>query len=109
MPRWTSFLGAILLVLMLWTGGAAHAAERFENISATTEVTDPYGGDQDPVPSTPNNCATHNHSGCAGDHFAPTSTPSIGLALPQKTASFAWHEVGVPGHSPDNALRPPIA
>ena len=35
--------------------------------------------------------------------------PSIDLALQQDTASFAWHEVGVPGHSPDNDLRPPIA
>ena len=110
MHRWTSLLGAILLVLMLWTGGAAHATERFDCIPATAEAADHFEGDQDQVPSSPDKGMAHHHSGCGGHHVAaPASIPPIDLALQQDTASFAWHEVGVPGHSPDNDLRPPIA
>ena len=110
MTRWTSILGAILLVLMLWTGGTANAAERFGCNPLTTTAADYDGGSQDQLPSTPDKCVTHNHSGCASHHLAaPASAPSMELALLQETAHFAWHEVGVPGHSPDSELRPPIA
>lgn len=110
MNSWTSMLGAILLVLILWTGGTANAADRFDCNPATTAASDYDGGSQDQLPSSPDKCVTHNHSGCGGHHLAtPTSTPSMQLALRQETATFAWHEVGIPGHSPDSELRPPIA
>lgn len=110
MHRWTSILGALLLVLMLWTGSSAHAAERFDCIPVTAEAVNHYDGDQDQVPPGPDQGVAHHHSGCSGHHVAtPAKMPSIGLALIQDIAPFAWREVGIPGHSPDSELRPPIA
>lgn len=110
MPRCTSLFGAILLVLMLWTGGAAHAAEQFACAPVTTEAAEQNDGNEGSSPASPNKCVTHNHGGCAGHHLAAqSSTPSIELAQQRETASFARQEVGIPGLIPDNDLRPPIA
>lgn len=109
MSRWTSILTAILLVLTLWAGGPANAAEQFACNSAVTAAADYDGGTQDQSPMSPDNCATHSHGGCASHHLAaPASAPLMELAL-QETARFGWHQVGVAGHSPDSELRPPIA
>ena len=110
MHRWTTLLGALMLVLMLWTGGAAHAAERFDCIPVTAEAAGHFDGDQDQVPSGPDQGVAHHHTGCSGHHVAaPTSLPTIDMSLTGKTIPLAWREAGVPGHSPDTDLRPPIA
>ena len=109
MHRWTSLLGAMMLVVMLWTSAAAHAAERFDCIPVTAQATDHLDGDQDQVPASPDQDVAH-HSGCSGHHLAPPATaPFIAVALSRKTVPLAWREAGVPGHSPDTDLRPPIA
>ena len=110
MPRWTSLLGAMLLVLMLWTGGAAHAAERFDCIPVTAEAAGHFDGDQDQVPSAPDQGAAHHHSGCNGHHVAaPASGASIEIGALNRATPFAWREAGVPGRGPDTQLRPPTA
>jgi hypothetical protein len=110
MHRWTSLLGAILLVLMLWTGGAAHATERFDCIPATAEATDHYDGGQEQGPSDPDKGVAHHHSGCGGHHVAASPNAlSIELALIREAAPLAWQEIGLSGHGPDSELRPPIA
>ena len=110
MHRWTSFLGALMLVLMLWTGGVAHAAERFDCIPVSAESADHFDGDQDQVPSSPDQGVAHHHSGCNGHHIAaPAGVASIELGAAGKSIRLAWREAGVPGHGPENHLRPPIA
>ena len=110
MNRWTSFLGAIVLVLIVLTSGAAHAAESLGCISANTEASIQYGGEQDSAPSAPNNCATHSHNSCSGHHaMAPANAPSIEVALLRENTSFSWREAAIPDYRPDSDLRPPIA
>ena len=110
MHRWTSLVGAMMLVLMLWTGGAAHAAERFDCMPVTTDVAGHYDGDQDQLPSSPDQGVAHHHSGCNGHHVAaPASLHTIDMSQSGKSIPLAWREAGVPGHSPDTDLRPPIA
>lgn len=110
MHRWTSLIGAMMLVLMLWTSGAAYAAERFDCIPTTAATVDHFDGDQDQVPSSPDQGAAHCHSGCSGHQIAaPTSHASLGFGSPKQVAPLAWRESGVPGRGPDNELRPPIA
>ena len=111
MNRWTSIFGALLLVLMLWTGGAAHAAERFDCIPATAaEAAGHFDGDQDQVPSGPDQGVAHHHAGCGGHHeAAPANVAAVELALSQDLVPFAWRESGRPGRGPDSDLRPPIA
>lgn len=110
MHRWTSLLGAVLLVLMLWTGGASHAAERFDCIPATAEAASHFDGDQDQVPSSPDQGVAHHHSGCNGHHMAaPAVASSISPALFRQATPVACREAGAPGRGPDAELRPPIA
>lgn len=110
MHRWTSLVGALMLVLMFWTGGAAHAAERFDCMPLTAETTGHFEGDKDQVPSSPDQGVAHHHSGCSGHHIAgPNSLASLDIGSPKQTAPLAWREAGVPGRGPDADLRPPIA
>lgn len=107
MLRWTSLIGAMLLVLMLWTGEPAHAAEPLACAGLTIQSPD-CGGEQDQVPSCPQGCATHH---CCSSHQAatPVNNPLMGLSLSKDTANFTRHEVGIHGHGPGSHLRPPIA
>ncbi len=99
-----------MLVLMLWTGGAAHAAERFDCIPVTAETIDHFDGDEDQVPSSPDQGVAHHHSGCGGHHVAaPASDASIEIGALDRAIPLAWREAGVPGHDPEGDLRPPIA
>lgn len=110
MHRWTSLMGALMLVLMLWTGGAAHAAERFDCMPVTAEAAGHFEGDKDQVPSSPEQEVAHHHSGCNGHQVsAPANMANIDLKLPSKAVTLAWREAGMPGRSPDTDLRPPIA
>ena len=110
MNRWTSLLGALMLVLMLWTGGAAHAAERFDCMPISAEAADHFDGDQDQVPSSPDQGVAHHHSGCNGHHLAaPSSVASVEINARDGTIPLAWREAGVPGRGPESHLRPPIA
>lgn len=110
MRRWTYLFGAIMLVLMLWTGEMAHAAERFDCIPATAEAAGHYDGDGDEIPSGPQQGVPHHHAGCSGHQLGTqAAAPDVGIGHSAAVAPVAWREAGVPGRSPDSLLRPPIA
>lgn len=110
MHRWTSLLGALMLVLMVWTGGAAHAAEQFDCIPVTSETAGHYEGDGDQSPSAPDQGVAHHHAGCNGHHMAaPTDAGSLAMPKPDNSAPLYWREAGIPGRGPESHLRPPIA
>lgn len=99
-----------MLVLMLWTGGAAHAAERFGCIPVTAETIEHFDGDEDQLPSSPDQGVAHHHSGCVGHHVTvPAGLTSIEIVALDTDIPFTWREAGVPGHDPEGDLRPPIA
>lgn len=109
MNRWATFLGAIMLVLMLWTGSAAHAAERFDCIPVMAGAEGHFDGQQEQLPSSPDQGVAHHHSGCGGHHeAAPAADGSMAIRLTDGTAPLVWREAGVPGRGPDAQLRPPI-
>lgn len=110
MNRWTTILGALLLFLMLWTGGAAHAEQRFDCMPATSQTAGHFDGDRDESPSKSEKGAAHHHSGCGGHHFgSPSQVEEPSFAdVGQVPSSGAIAAFG-PGTNPDSQLRPPIA
>jgi len=109
MHRWISLVGAMMLVLMLWTGGAAHAAERFDCIPVSVEAAGHFDGDRDEAPSGQGQGVAHHHSGCSGHHLAsPAGTPDLSLGCSIRKAPVIRHEAGMTGLGPDSHLRPPI-
>ncbi|QNM83330.1 hypothetical protein H8M03_03005 [Sphingomonas sabuli] len=110
MPRWTHFVGALLLVLTLWTGTSAHAAERFDCIPATEQSAEHFDGDRDQTPDDPEKGVAHHHTGCNGHHVA-TSGDGVAFGYSIRTAELgsARHDANHPGREPEGQLRPPIA
>lgn len=99
-----------MLVLMVWTAGMAHAAERFDCIPATSEASDHFDGDGDEAPSGRDQGVAHHHAGCSGHQAAsPSAAAQTYFEALAVTVPFAWREMGVPGRGPDAQLRPPIA
>lgn len=110
MHRCTSLLGAMMLVLMLWTGGATHAAAAFDCIPVTAEAPGHFDGDQDQVPSDPDQGVPHHHGGCSGHSgVALAGAKQTALSLKGNALPFLWSQVGKPGHIPEAQLRPPMA
>lgn len=110
MPRWTSLLGAFLLVLMLWTGGVAHAAKRADCGAQSTETRVYAKSDQDQVPPSSDQDAAHHNAGCSAHHVAaPTGVAALAIDSRTQVTLVVWRESGVPGRGPGNQLRPPIA
>lgn len=108
--RLRTTLGALMLVLLLWAGGIAHAAEGVNCLPASESIAGHYEGDRDQIPSPAEQGAAHHHSGCSGHHLiAPVTASTIDFPRPGRDVPFAWREAGVPGRGPDNFLRPPIA
>lgn len=110
MFRMKALFGALMLVLMLWTGGLAHAAERVVCIPATAEAAGHYEGDDDQLPSDREQGVAHHHTGCSGHQLAaPAEQPAIILNHSSGTVPLARNEAGLHDHDPDGQLRPPIA
>ena len=110
MARWTTLVSALMLVLMMWTGGAAHAAERFDCIPVTVEVEGHFDGDGDEAPAGPDQGIAHHHAGCSGHHLSAPDTVVAAVGVkPSGTLLPTLSEVGTWGNEPDSELRPPIA
>lgn len=110
MRRWTSTLGALLLLLMLWTGAAGHAAERTECPPASIEMASHVDDQQSPAPDQTDSNTLHQHFGCSGHHLAPpliaeSAILAMSSGLIQSDRQAMWH----PGDGPGLTLRPPIA
>lgn len=105
-----TFFGALALVLMLWTGGVAHAAEPIDCIPATTQSAGHYEGDGDQRPSDRDQGVTHHHTGCSGHQLAaPAEQPAVNLHYPSAGVLLQGRPAVLNGHDPDRQLRPPIA
>lgn len=105
-----TFFGALMLVLMLWAGGVAHAAEMVECIPAASEAVGHYDGDGDQLPSDREQGVAHHHTGCSGHHLAaPAAVAEAPMSYSAAARGFPLNETGPPSRNPDNQLRPPIA
>ena len=110
MHRWIHLLGALALVLLLWTGGTARAAEGYLPITVAEESVGHFAGDKDEVPSDQHDGAPHHHFACgehaatAGAHDPAEAVVDLsGMPGPGRPRSV------LDGREPDTQLRPPIA
>lgn len=110
MHRWTHIIGALMLVLMLWAGGVAHATDQAQIVPVTVEAAGHFDGDGDQSPSDRHQGSAHHHAGC-GDHqvAARDNAPAISLAARFESKPISRGDIPVRSRSPDNHLRPPIA
>lgn len=99
-----------MLLLVLWTGSAAHAAEVFSCAEVAASAGGHFDGDSDEVPADGDKATPHHHSACHG-HCVGTPLEAKNGALPTAraanviAATAAFHF----GNDPGTALRPPIA
>jgi len=110
MRRFLPFISALLLVLVLWTGSAAHAAEAIGCVEVTSSAAGHFEGDRDEVPSDSDKATPHHHNACHG-HCMATPYDDLQSPLPL-TASITLTEAITDFHSgigPGATLRPPIA
>lgn len=110
MHRWTSFLGALMLVLFIWTSSSAHAAQRFDCIPASSDAAGHFKGDRDEAPAKGEKEVAHHHSGCSSHHLG-TAAGQVASLAPSRDGAIGgvWDERAAPSHLPDTQLRPPIA
>lgn len=110
MNRWTHLIGALMLVLMLWTGGAAHAADQDPIVPVTVEATRHFDGDGDQSPSDKHQRTAHHHAGC-GDHqvAARDDGSAVTVAMRVDSQPVVRRDAPARSRNPDNHLRPPIA
>ena len=105
-----ALIGALMLVLMVWTVGLARAAEREVCLPATSQAAGHYEGDRDQRPSEREQGGAHHHSGCNGHQVAAPTDESAMLAKHLSGPSLRERSQTVLyGHDPDGRLRPPMA
>lgn len=109
MRRWTTILTAMMFVLILWTGGVAHASEPFDCAAVTTCTAGDVEGDDDGWPLDSGKCVAHHHAGCSGHQLATGEASDVIIGLAASVVPVTWREAGVPARGPDSLLRPPIA
>lgn len=110
MRPWTSIISALLLVLMLWTGAAGHAAERVACSPATAESSAHIGSNDDSRSDDRDGKTGHYHMGCNGNCVAtPADRKALSFYGAPRVTTFdrqaSWHA----GDGPTLTLRPPIA
>ena len=109
MRRRLSIIATLLLAVMLWTGGTAHAVEAL-GCAEVSGSESGHAGDRDKAPSDSGKALTHHHGSCHGQHnlVAPTmdAAPS---AIPAAILPGSGPEAAVGDSEPPTALRPPIA
>lgn len=110
MHRWIHLLGALSLVLLLWTGGTARAAEGYIPIAVAAESAGHFAGDKDEVPSDQHQGIPHHHFAC-GEHAAAawSDTRAATLAQPIGEPGLGRARSILNGREPDTQIRPPIA
>ena len=109
MHRWKSLLGILMLVLMVWAGTSAHAAEQTDVVAVTAEIGH-YEGDGDQVPADQHKGVAHHHAPCADQHAAALSVgPRVHAAPEAHAALLPERQSEASGREPDADLRPPIA
>ncbi len=110
MRRWLTIIASLMLAVMVWTGGVAHAAEAFSCAEVSSAESGHFNGDEDQTPSDSGKAVTHHHSGCHGHH---NLVPLAFEAGSRVSASYALlgfgHDTAPTERQPPTALRPPIA
>lgn len=110
MRRLLPFFSALMLVLVLWTGSAAHAAEAMDCGEVVASAAGHFEGDGDEVPADSDQGTSHHHNACHGHCVAVPSGAEPrdhqeGDAGPVNGATADLHL----GSGPGAAIRPPIA
>jgi hypothetical protein len=107
MRRLLPMLRVMLLAVLLWTGGTAHATEAIDCEAVAGACTGDVGGG-DETPGETDRCPCH-HGGCHGHCATLASTPpepshhAVGCQHAWTRALFDA------GAGPDQVSRPPIA
>jgi hypothetical protein len=110
MRRFLPLVGTLMLVVMLWAGNGAHAAETILCVPASAEAPGHFEGDRDQLPSDSDRGAQHHHNGCHGHHIAvPAEAAPDGLATGLSNSGRSRLATVTAGCDPGLALRPPIA
>lgn len=103
-------IGAMLLVLMLWTGTAAHAAEAAECSPAALEISIHLDHGSNLPSDDRESRPDHLHLGCGGHYLATPAQEESHLARPAAVvAVFGGQAFWLAGDGPALTLRPPIA
>lgn len=110
MRRLLALVSALMLVLVLWTGTGAHAAEAIDCGEVAESAAGHFEGDGDEVPSDEGKAAPHHHNACHGHCVAvPSGADAAELAIDESkllTIARARYRGSL---GPDTAIRPPIA
>ena len=110
MPAFKVLLSALFLVLMVWAGGFAHAAEPVDCIPAASETAGHYEGDSDQLPLDREQGVAHHHASCNGHQLAANEAqPALDTHQSSSTLPRAGSQDRPRGYDPDGDLRPPIA
>lgn len=110
MRRILPFISSLMLILVLWTGSVAHAAEAMGCAEISSSATGHFDGDSDEVPSDGDKATPHHHSACHGHCVgAPLDTQKASQPRIASSSLIAAPTEFHSGNSPGTALRPPIA
>lgn len=110
MRRLLPLISAFMLVLVLWTGTAAHAAEAVECGETTVAAAGHFEGDGDEVPADSDKSTPHHHGVCHGHCAAvPADGHAADIGAPSGILQVLAPSNFLSGTPPDLALRPPIA
>ncbi len=102
--------GVLMLVVMLWTGVSAQAAEAYGCVEVSGEAAGHFDGDRDQIPSDSDKGTPNHHGGCHGHHVAVSIddvSPAV-LTVTARSRGLARERVTI-GSDPAIGLRPPIA
>lgn len=103
-------IGAMLLVLILWTGATAHAAEAAECSPAALESPVHFDSSKETPSEDRESRAVHLHLGCGGHCLATHVVQESNLAgSAAAVAVFGCQAFWLAGDGPALTLRPPIA
>ncbi|GLR47643.1 hypothetical protein [Sphingomonas astaxanthinifaciens] len=110
MRRILPFLSALMLVLVLWTGSAAQAAEAIGCAEVAASAEGHFDGDGDQVPADGDKATPHHHGACHGHCVGVSLEEGQGIVPSDMTndkvaAAADFHG----GNDPGISLRPPIA
>lgn len=109
MARLTTTIMAVLLVLTMWAGVSAHAADRVDVVPAEAALGH-FDGDSDQVPADEHEGVAHHHAPCGDQHAAAMNNDSLLQASDAAHARLAPERFStVLSRVPDADLRPPIA
>ena len=107
---WLHLLGALALVLTLWTGGTARAAEDYAPIAVPADTVGHFAGDRDEVPTDQHQGVPHHHFAC-GEHAAAAlnNIPAAARVRSMAATRAPGLHTMPNGREPDTQIRPPIA